>query len=330
MSSACSMARRVAAALGVMGAAAAMAQPVDSSRLDYRLQARPLAAGSWVIEGAVDDFRRGNGCNIINTAFIATAEGVVVINTGPSLRYGQQQRRLIERTTGQPVVQVLNLNLHPDYFFGNQAWADRAPQALAGSIAGMRAEGEAYADNLYRLCGDWMQGTVATPAAATWTPGLQTLGAHRLHTLRLAGHTADDLVLIDLHTRVAYVGGLVFADRVPTTPHADFEAWLRSLDQLQALQAAGVFRTVVPSHGPVHEGPRGIEQTRDWIRWATSHMRDSAEAGLDLVELMGQPPAARFAGWAAQPAEWHRTLARWYPVYEREALPLRPATDSQP
>lgn len=324
------MARRVAAALGVMGAAAAMAQPVDSSRLDYRLQARPLAAGSWVIEGAVDDFRRDNGCNIINTAFIATGDGVVVINTGPSLRYGQHQRRLIERTTGQPVVQVLNLNLHPDYFFGNQAWADRAPQALAGSIAGMRAEGEAYADNLYRLCGDWMQGTVASPAAAPWTPGLQTLGAHRLQTLRLAGHTADDLVLIDLHTRVAYVGGLVFADRVPTTPHADFEAWLRSLDQLQALQAAGVFSTVVPSHGPVHEGPRGIEQTRDWIRWATSRMRDSAEGGRDLVELMSEPPAARFAGWAAQPAEWQRTLARWYPVYEREALPLRSAPVSPP
>jgi len=304
------------------------AQPVsppgaDVARLDYRLQARALLAGIWVIEGAVDDFRRENGCNIINTAFIATGAGVVVVNTGPSFRYGRQQRLLIERTTGESVVQVLNLNLHPDYFFGNQAWADRGPQALAGSIAGMQAEGEAYANNLYRLCGDWMQGTTPAPAAVTWQPGMQTLGQRRLETIRLSGHTADDLVLIDQSAGVAFVGGLVFADRVPTTPHADFAQWLSSLDRLEALHRAGYFRTVVPSHGPVHEGLRGIAQTRDWIQWLTRHLRDSAEAGQDLSELLTQPVPARFAGWAAQPAEWHRTLSQWYPVYEREALDRR-------
>ena len=295
----------------------------DINRLDYRLQARQLAAGTWVIEGAVDDFRRENGCNIINTAFIATGAGVVVINTGPSQRYGQQQRQLIVRSTGEAVVQVLNLNLHPDYFFGNQAWADRAPQALGGSIAGMKAEGDAYADNLYRLCGDWMQGTTSTPATAVWQPGVMTLGQHRLESIRLSGHTADDLVLIDHSTGVAFVGGLVFADRVPTTPHADFAQWLQSLDRLEALHRAGYFRTVVPSHGPVHDGLRGIAQTRDWIQWLTRHLRESAESGRDLSELLSQPVPARFAAWAAQPAEWHRTLAQWYPQYEGEALERR-------
>ena len=295
----------------------------DAARLDYALRARRLAEGTWVIEGAVDDFRRDNGCNIINTAFIATGAGVVVINTGPSRLYGQQQRRLIEATTAEPVAQVVNLNLHPDYFFGNQAWADQAPQALAGSMAGMVAEGGAYADNLYRLCGDWMRGTEPAPALQAMAPGVQAAGRHRLEWIGLSGHTGDDLVLIDHSTGVAFVGGLVFADRVPTTPHADFDQWLRSLDRLEALHRAGYFRWVVPSHGPVHEGLRGVAQTRDWIQWLARHLRDSAEAGRDLSELLAQPVPARFAGWAAQPAEWHRTLARWYPVYEHRALGAR-------
>ena len=85
------------------------------------------------------------------------------------------QRSAIASTVNEPVQRVLSLNLHPDYFFGHQAWADVPTQALAGTVAGMRAEGGAYADNLYRLCGDWMQGTEATPApsnvvAATETP----------------------------------------------------------------------------------------------------------------------------------------------------------------
>lgn len=295
----------------------------DLARLDYDLQARPIAPRTWVIEGAVDDFSRQNGCNIINTAFIATGAGVVVVNTGPSRLYGEQQRRLIERTAREPVVQVLNLNLHPDYFFGNQAWADRPVQALAGSVAGMQAEGAAYADNLYRLCGDWMKGTESTPALQLAVPGTRTLGQHRLELLRLEGHTADDLVLLDHSTGVVFAGGLVFADRVPTTPHADFARWQASLDRLDALLASGQFRHVVPSHGPVHEGSGGIAQTRDWLAWLTGHMNAQAEAGLDLSEVLAMPVPPRFGSWAAQPVELHRTLTQWYPRYEQRALGSR-------
>ena len=303
--------------------APAPAQP-DMASLDYRLKPRRIAENTWVIEGAVADFSRANGCNIINTAFIATGEGVVVINTGPSRLYGEQQRRAIAAVTDEPVRQVLNLNLHPDYFFGNQAWADRPTQALAGSIAGQRAEGDAYADNLYRLCGDWMRATVATPAREALAPQTLRLGPHVLQLQRLQGHTADDLVLLDEHTGVLFAGGLVFARRVPTTPHADAGAWLSSLDQLQQWHAQGRVRLVVPSHGPVHAGLEGIAQTRDWLQWLTALMQTSAEQGLDLSELLRQAVPERFASWAAQPAELHRSLAQWYPRYERQALDARP------
>jgi len=313
------------------GSACAQAVPVppfapkpDMARLDYDLKPRQIAPGTWVIEGEVADFTRANGCNIINTGFIVTGAGVVVVNTGPSRLYGEQQRRAIERITREPVLRVIELNLHPDYFFGNQAWADRPTQALAGSITGMQAEGGAYADNLYRLCGDWMKGTESTPAREPIDPKTlpQTLqmGDHRLELRRLEGHTDDDLVLIDHTTGVLFAGGLVFTERVPTTPHADFARWLASLDQLAQWQAAGQFRTVVPSHGPVHEGSAGIAQTRDWLQWLTARMQESAERGLDLGEVLRLPVPERFARWAAQPAELHRTLTQWYPRYEQRVL----------
>ena len=55
--------------------APAPAQP-DMASLDYRLNPRRIAENTWVIEGAVADFSRANGCNIINTAFIATGEAL--------------------------------------------------------------------------------------------------------------------------------------------------------------------------------------------------------------------------------------------------------------
>ena len=292
----------------------------DQASLNYHLQPRKIATDTWVLEGAVADFALANGCNIINTAFIATGDGVVVINTGPSRRYGEQQRRAIASVTQEPVRQVLNLNLHPDYFFGNQAWADIPTQALAGSIAGMHAEGESYADNLYRLCGPWLQATQPTPARQAVQPQRFTLGRHDLELRRLQGHTGDDLVLLDHSSGVLFAGGLVFAQRVPTTPHADIGQWLDSLNTLQQWQRQGQFKQLVPSHGPLAQGLQGIEQTRDWLQWLEQYMQDNAAQGVDLSELLRQLPPARFAQWAAQPAELQRSLVQWYPGYERRAL----------
>ena len=292
----------------------------DVARLDYRLEPRQVAADTWVIEGAVEDFSRANGCNIINTGFIVTSEGTLLVNTGPSRLYGEQQRAALARTTPRQVARVLNLNLHPDYFLGNQAWQDLPISALAGTIAGQRAEGKAYEDNLFRLCGDWMKGTEHGPATQAIEPGIWQLGEHRIELLRLSGHTADDLVLIDHDSGVMFAGGLVFADRVPTTPHADIARWLESLETLEQRARAAGIRTLVPSHGPVRHGLEGIAQTRDWLQWLQAMLRDSAERGLDLGEVIRLPIPQRFASWAAQPAEFVRTVHHLYPAFERQAL----------
>jgi quinoprotein relay system zinc metallohydrolase 1 len=310
----------VALACGLSAVCTASFAQADTATLDYHLKPRQIARGTWVIEGAVDDFSKANGCNIINTAFIATGAGVVVINTGTSRLYGEQQRAAIARVTPEPVQRVFNLNLHPDYFFGNQAWADKPTEALAGTVAGQQAEGNAYADNLYRLCGDWMKATEPQPARAAAAPQRFTMGSHQLELRRLHGHTGDDMVLLDHSTGVMFAGGLVFSERVPTTPHADFDAWLSSLDALERWQQTEGFKQVVPSHGPVHLGAIGINETRDWLRWLATALQSSADKGLDLSEILQLPVPDRFGRWAAQPAELQRTLTQWYPRYEQRAM----------
>ena len=79
-------------------------------------------------------------------------------------------------------------------------------------------------------------------------------------------------------------------------------------------------KTLVPSHGPVHSGLAGVRQTRDWLQWLTTLMQTSAERGLDLGEVLRTPVPERFARWAAQPAELHRSLTQWYPRYEQRVM----------
>lgn len=293
-----------------------LAAAAHAAGLDYQLKPRQLGPGVYVIEGAVEDFAPSNGCNIINTGFIVTDAGVVVINTGPSRLYGEQQRAAIARITDRPVVRVLNLNLHPDYFFGNQAYADVPVQALPGSIQGMTAEGGAYADNLYRLCGDWMSGTESTPARQAIAPGTLTVGGRILELIRYEGHTGDDLVVVDRASGVMFAGGLAFYNRVPTTPHARIGAWLRSLDVLEEQR----FRILVPSHGPVSEGARAIVQTRDYLRWLDRTLSEAAESGMDMNELLQQPLPERFQKFGAVESEYLRNVTHLYPGYEQRVF----------
>jgi quinoprotein relay system zinc metallohydrolase 1 len=300
------------------------------ARLDYQLQPRQIAANTWVIEGAVDDFSRANGCNIINTGFVSSAAGTLVINTGPSRLYGEQQRAALTRVTTQPVTKVVGLNLHPDYFLGNQAWGDVPTAALPGSRMGMQAEGKAYEDNLYRLCGDWMRGTEFRPSRENIQTGRFDWGGHALEWVGLQGHTDDDLVLIDRTTRVLFAGGLVFADRVPTVPHAHLERWIASLQVIRQWITQGQVKTVVPSHGPVHTGTHGVDQTLDWLQWLHTRMQTSASQGLDISEVLRLPIPERFAHWAALRPEYVRNVTTLYPRYETEQFSLRTAPTVTP
>ncbi len=311
------MKRIAAIALLAWGTAFAQTAPkVDVARLDYGLAARALAPGVWVVEGTNADFSPANGCNIINTGFIATGAGVVVVNTGPSKRYGEQLRALIERTVREPIVQVIHLNLHPDYFLGNQAFADVPRLATDTTRAGMAREAKAYEDNLYRLCGDWMKGTQAVLPSGTVMLGPLRIGGREMELREYRGHTDSDLVLIDKASGVVFAGGLVFAQRIPTTPHAQVGAWLASLQAFSALP----LKTLVPSHGPVRSDASAIGQTQRYLQWLDRRFTQAAEQGAEMNELLRAEVPAEFRSWAAFGTEYTRNVAHLYPRYEQAVL----------
>jgi quinoprotein relay system zinc metallohydrolase 1 len=307
--------RRLAAFM-LAAALSATVAAVDVARLDYGLAARALAPGVWVVEGANADFSPANGCNIINTGFIATGAGVLVVNTGPSKRYGEQLRALIGKTTSEPVVQVIHLNLHPDYFLGNQAFADVPRLATDTTRAGMAREARAYEDNLYRLCGDWMKGTEAVLPSGTVMLGPLRIGGREMELREYRGHTDSDLVLVDKASGVVFAGGLVFAQRVPTTPHAQLAAWLQSLQAFAALP----LKALVPSHGPVRGDASAVAETQRYLQWLDRSFTALAQQGAEVNEVLRAEVPVEFRGWAAFGTEYIRNVAHLYPRYEQAVL----------
>lgn len=283
---------------------------------DYRLQPRQVAADTWVLEGRMEDFSLANGGNIVNTAFIATPAGVVVIDTGPSRRYGEQFLAAIRRVTAKPIAKVLITHHHPDHFLGNQAFSAATLAALPETIQGIQSEGNAFTENMYRLNGDWMKDTDRVVPGQALAPGILEIGGHRLELLALEGHTRADLAIFDHTTGVLFGGDLLFHQRAPTTPHAHIDRWLASLQRLAALP----FRVVVPGHGPVAGDDTPLRQTRDYLAWLARSMADGAAAGLDMTEMLARPLPAQFRALAVEPAEYQRSVSHLYPAAEQAVL----------
>jgi len=300
--------------------ASSVASPAAAADFDYRLEAQAVARDVYVFVGKTEDFDTANGGNIVNTGFIVAAEGVIVIDSGPSLRYGKQMRAAIGRITDKPVVLVFNSHLHPDHFLGNQAFADVPIAALAETRKGIASDGNAFAENLFRMSGDWMAGTEVVAPTRIVDAGPLTVAGRTLRLVALDGHTGADLAILDETSRVLFAGDLAFNDRAPTTPHARIPRWLAALDALDGLFAGDGVQVLVPGHGAVTADAAPIARTRAWLTWLSGHFAEAAAAGRDMNDLLAEPLPERFATLPVARSEYRRSVGHLFPGIEAETL----------
>jgi len=228
------------------------------------------------------------------------------------VHYGDSQ--IVRGLRVIPVLQAVAIGLL--LAFGLYALLERGRAEREKVWAGMAREAKAYEDNLYRLCGDWMKGTQAVLPSGTAMLGPLRVGGREMELREYRGHTDSDLVLVDKASGVVFAGGLVFAQRIPTTPHAQVGAWLGSLQSFSALP----LKTLVPSHGPVRSDASAVGQTQRYLQWLDRRFTQAAEQGVEMNELLRAEVPAEFLGWAAFGTEYTRNVAHLYPRYEQAVL----------
>jgi quinoprotein relay system zinc metallohydrolase 1 len=289
---------------------------VFAAKLSYSLEPQKIADDTWVLQGKLEDFTRKNGGNIVNTAFIVTEEGVVVFDTGPSKRYGEAMRQAISLVTDKPVVHVFNSHHHPDHFLGNQAFSDTKIWALPETGKLIAQHGNAFAENMYRLVGDWMRSTevqLPTEPLDIAAMPLMEVGKHRFRFFQMTGHSGADLLMLDETTGVLFASDIVFFQRALTTPHTPgLSVWIENLEQLKSWQ----YSMVVPGHGPVDTEVQSVDQMIDYLHWLDNTLTVAASQGLSMNEVMGLPIDARFSDISLTKSEFMRSVFHLYSRYE--------------
>lgn len=208
-----------------------------------------------------------------NAAFVVTAEGVLMFDTGSSERIGQALRAQVRSVTEQPVRWIVNTHSHGDHWLGNSAFlADQPEQILASdqAIALMQSQGAEWQARFNRLTDGAIGQFELVPARDAVTQSDSYFFSHdEAYILRAErAHSPGDLALWLPRQGVLLAADLVYTERGPATFDSDVQGWIAMLDQMLALQP----RVVVPGHGPV----AGIE--------AVQNMRDFFQTLWDIVE----------------------------------------------
>ncbi len=271
-----------------------------------------------MVYGANEPITPANGGAIANVAIIDTREGAVVVDAGPSHRYGVELAALVETLTGKPAARVYITHIHSDHLFGASAFDMSVLRVGAGLPEDLKRRGDDIAAGMYRLVGDWMRGTVVPAPYLVAADGVEEVGGRRFRRLALSGHTALDLCLYEETSGLLFAGDLVFLDRAATTPDADLPRWRLSLDTLEDVP----HRLLIPGHGPVEPGARGFEQTRRWLDLVETTVADRFDEGLDVLEMIETPLPDWTRPIAVARYEFQRSVMHLLPGVEESRLPL--------
>ena len=274
--------------------------------------------GIYVHHGKHLDIDEGYQGDICNMSFVVGERGVAVIDTGGSLKVGQQLRDAIKKVTDKPILYIINTHVHPDHIFGNAAFIQGKAQFVGHFKLGdaMQLRQEAYDKLNVRYLGEDAKGSIIVkPTLPIKAATDLDLGGRTLKVTPFPNaHTNTDISVIDSKTGTLFTGDLLFIERTPVV-EGDIKGLIAAIDVLKTYPV----KQVVPGHGPVaKDWVAALNNEQHYLNTLLADIRAVIKSGGDMGKAMDTAAAGEKDKWLLFDIANRRNVNTLYPGLEWE------------
>ena len=247
---------------------------------EYNLKPKKLEEGVYCFFGKLENINKQNAGNMVNTCFVQTKKGFVVIDSGPTYAYATQAYAQMQKISPLPVLYVINTHDHDDHWLGNSFYKEKGA-LLIGPRTYEQNIFKGMETRMQRVLGKLLFGKTSIVKLNTIVDSNLSLrvGAKNFEIGQLepVAHTKGDLIVYMPEYKLVFAGDLVFNDRLTSLRDGSLLGSLKVLDAIDSLDA----KIIVGGHGYVTDA-NATQHLKDYLLTVKKEVQNALDNDISM------------------------------------------------
>jgi len=214
---------------------------------DYHLKPYRISEGIHCFFGIPSHITNENGGNMINSCYIETSEGYVVIDSGPTYHYAEDTYTIMEKIKKLPVKYVINTSSDEVHVLGNSFFKEHGAILIGPSAYKDNLTYKKELDIVNKLSSDITSNTKIISLDKYINLADEEIVIGTLHiTIKHIPKDNEHLMVSIPSKKIVFAGDMIFNNRiVPLKNHRSLLVWQKGLKILESLP----WMDIISSHG---------------------------------------------------------------------------------
>ena len=269
---------------------------------DYHLKAYNITEGVTCFFGLPSQVNYVNGGNMINSCYIETSEGYVVVDSGPTYSYAQEAYRVMEKKKKLPVRYVINTASDEVHVLGSEFYKEQGAILISPSDYKTFLQEKESLVLTRLLPPEIMSHTRMVPMDKYITKDKKLVLGNTTLDIKTVKGDKRHIYLYIKDKKIVFAGDMLFNNRmVPLKYNRSLNVWEKGLSELEAL----AWTDVVSAHG-YKTRRSALLHTKNYLSSLKSIVLKGLEDSKTKQELLDTAELPKF--------EEDRQYSYWHPI----------------
>jgi len=252
---------------------------------DYHLEPYALTKNVDCFFGLNDKAKDSNGGRVINTCYIKSDKGYVVIDSGPTYAYAQQAFTAMQKKEKLPVKYVINTSSEELNILGNEFYKEQGATLIGPKSYEKLVKEQKPLTMLEKLSNAIFTNTRLVPLDVYQDENTTiTIGKTKIEIKKLEKKESRNLVVYLPKEETIFAGNYISNKRLPSLKeHDSLNEWMDNLKTIEGLS----WKHIISSHG-VKRNREALNSTKNYLnkikKTVLASLKTSPQASLEKIE----------------------------------------------